>query len=664
MEFFDVVNECGVPTGEVVSRDEAHRDGIRHRTAHVWVIRAKNSGSETGEQASAENTGNSANAGKPGDQASATSAYEVLLQKRSMEKESYPGQYDTSSAGHIPAGEEPLESALRELREELGIEATPEQLHYAGMFRIKYEEEFHGKPFRDNEVTRVYVYWEPVDESKLTLQASEVDEVRWFDLDEVWEEIQTDRSRICVAAEGMAVLRKYLSSMTMKAVCRLVGESLFLEQSGSVAETDDATADAIQGGANSSAEPYVCDWHAVYAEMKAQTVAALPLKWLESHSLIEDSPAAAAKAAAQQKSSAEVAAADEAAGTAKSAAVEKSADTSTDTSALKAKWLRNCLWHQAHWIKVMTGQQLMLKLLEEHGIACVIIKGGAAAMAYPNPSLRAAGDVDFLVKRADYETAAKLLEENGYELSHGRNPKHHHYCYAKDGVSFELHRRVGILAETDEELLARFEDGIDRREFAKLGDFEFPVLPTELNGLTLMFHINQHLRSGLGLRQIADWMMYLERNDNLEELLPIFRETGMERLALTVTVLCQKYLGLRQFVEDTGEYPVEELLEYIFEKGNFGKKSGQEGKVASVFMVVTNPVRLFKRLQDGGMSRWKAAGRHKALRPFAWIYQIGFILRELSASGISPKKMAEQRKTGAEQRELIRKLGLGIDRHW
>ncbi len=30
--------------------------------------------------------------------------YDILLQKRSMEKESFPGLYDTSSAGHIPAG--------------------------------------------------------------------------------------------------------------------------------------------------------------------------------------------------------------------------------------------------------------------------------------------------------------------------------------------------------------------------------------------------------------------------------------------------------------------------------------------------------------------------------------------------------------------------------
>ena len=40
-----------------------------------------------------------------------------------MEKESFPGLYDTSSAGHIRAGDEPLPSALRELREELHIAA-------------------------------------------------------------------------------------------------------------------------------------------------------------------------------------------------------------------------------------------------------------------------------------------------------------------------------------------------------------------------------------------------------------------------------------------------------------------------------------------------------------------------------------------------------------
>ena len=121
--------------------------------------------------------------------------------------------YDTSSAGHIPSGFEPLASALRELSEELGIHASPEQLYYAGTFRIQYEEEFHGAAFRDNEVVQVYVYQDPVDLNTLTLQKSEVSEVRWFNLDDVWKEIQTDRHRFCVPSGGLKVLKEYLGSV-------------------------------------------------------------------------------------------------------------------------------------------------------------------------------------------------------------------------------------------------------------------------------------------------------------------------------------------------------------------------------------------------------------------------------------------------------------------
>ena len=182
MELLDICDEKGRPVGESIDRDIAHRDGILHRTAHVWIVRRTQAGTE------------------------------VLLQKRSMDKESFPGMYDTSSAGHIPAGCEPLPSALRELREELGIQAAPEQLAFAGMFRIQYEKEFHGKMFRDNEVTWLYVYREPVDCGKLILQESEVEEVRWFLLDEVYAEIQNSRERFCVPTAGLQVLMRFLEN--------------------------------------------------------------------------------------------------------------------------------------------------------------------------------------------------------------------------------------------------------------------------------------------------------------------------------------------------------------------------------------------------------------------------------------------------------------------
>lgn len=181
MELFDVCDLNGRPTGEIVSRAEAHRNGILHRTAHIWIIREKD--------------------GKT----------EILLQKRSRNKDSFPGRFDTSSAGHIDAGDEPLESAQRELMEELGIFAKKDELIFAGTFRIDYEEVFHGSPFRDNEVAFVFVYERPVDISKLTLQEEEVEAVEWFELEQTISEIEINHNKkYCVPLDGLYTLKHFL----------------------------------------------------------------------------------------------------------------------------------------------------------------------------------------------------------------------------------------------------------------------------------------------------------------------------------------------------------------------------------------------------------------------------------------------------------------------
>ena len=182
-EIFDIIDEKGQPTGETVTRSQAHAEGIRHRTAHVWVVR------ENGEKT------------------------DVLLQKRSLNKDSFPGRYDTSSAGHIQAGDEPLQSAIRELSEELGIQADADDLNFAGTFSIQYEKEFHGEMFKDNEIAFVYVYdEEDVDIDKLTLQKEEVESVEWFDLEEVYQACQPPRDeKFCVPMGGLEILRNYVN---------------------------------------------------------------------------------------------------------------------------------------------------------------------------------------------------------------------------------------------------------------------------------------------------------------------------------------------------------------------------------------------------------------------------------------------------------------------
>lgn len=181
MELFDICDEQGNPTGDIVERSEAHAKGICHRTAHIWIAKKENG------------------------------RYKVLLQKRSMDKDSFPGRYDTSSAGHIQAGDEPMESALRELGEELGINAEYEDLDFAGTFRIQYEKEFHGKMFRDNEVAFVFVYQKQVDIADLTIQKEELDGVSWFDLEETYEACKNHDQKFCVPIGGLETVRKYLN---------------------------------------------------------------------------------------------------------------------------------------------------------------------------------------------------------------------------------------------------------------------------------------------------------------------------------------------------------------------------------------------------------------------------------------------------------------------
>lgn len=179
MEIFDVVDENGNPTGEKIERSKAHENGIRHRTAHTWVAR-KNNGH-----------------------------IEFLLQKRNDDKESFPGCYDTSSAGHIHAGDEPLISAVRELEEELGIKADPEELDFAGTFYVNYEKEFFGKMFKDNEIPFVYIYKGNVDVSELKLQKEEVSGVKWFTSEEISAMIEKHDKTCCVPKDGFLLAKKW-----------------------------------------------------------------------------------------------------------------------------------------------------------------------------------------------------------------------------------------------------------------------------------------------------------------------------------------------------------------------------------------------------------------------------------------------------------------------
>lgn len=89
-EMFDVVNERNEVIGQT-PRGEVHAKGLLHRAVHVFVFNKRG---------------------------------EVYLQKRSHLKDVHPLVWDSSAAGHLDVGESYAVCALREVKEELGIEVA------------------------------------------------------------------------------------------------------------------------------------------------------------------------------------------------------------------------------------------------------------------------------------------------------------------------------------------------------------------------------------------------------------------------------------------------------------------------------------------------------------------------------------------------------------
>ena len=139
-------------------------------------------------------------------------AYELLLQKRSHDKDSFPDCYDISSAGHVPAGSSVLDSAIRELSEELGIKASPDDLVPIGTHEGNSHSIFYGKPFHNHEFSTLYLYTKPVQIKDLVLQKSEIQSVKWFDLNQLMEDVKNDAPGYCLYYDELQILKAALDN--------------------------------------------------------------------------------------------------------------------------------------------------------------------------------------------------------------------------------------------------------------------------------------------------------------------------------------------------------------------------------------------------------------------------------------------------------------------
>jgi isopentenyldiphosphate isomerase len=145
LKVFDQQGNCiGTAT-----RSEVHKAGYWHETFHCWFTERK------------EN--------------------EVFLffQVRSSVKKDYPNLLDITAAGHILADESPVDG-LREVKEELGIDLSLDDLHSLGIIK----DSLNSPELIDNELCHVYLHVQHQPFDNYRLQREEVSGIMMASLTE------------------------------------------------------------------------------------------------------------------------------------------------------------------------------------------------------------------------------------------------------------------------------------------------------------------------------------------------------------------------------------------------------------------------------------------------------------------------------------------------
>lgn len=179
MELWDIYDENGEKTSRVHTRGKPMKPGDYHLGAIIVVV----------------------NRGR-----------EILCTLRSPEKRVYPGVWENTGGG-VLAGEDSLTAAVRELKEETGIRAAPEELTF--LYRVKMLEPDGAGLFND-----VYALRRDVDLSEVILQPGETTDARWIPYEE-WEKLGRAGKILTPAGpdnnEFFGILRRFMEEHTAPA---------------------------------------------------------------------------------------------------------------------------------------------------------------------------------------------------------------------------------------------------------------------------------------------------------------------------------------------------------------------------------------------------------------------------------------------------------------
>lgn len=139
LEIWDLFDENGNKTGEVMQAGEPIPKGRYHKGADVWIVNSKN---------------------------------EILIQKRSPRKRLAPNVW-AMTGGSVIKGETSLQTIEREVLEELGIKLNCQDLQLITTYKT-------GNVWLDEYITK-----QEINLKDIVMQEEEVSDVKWATYEEV-----------------------------------------------------------------------------------------------------------------------------------------------------------------------------------------------------------------------------------------------------------------------------------------------------------------------------------------------------------------------------------------------------------------------------------------------------------------------------------------------
>ena len=133
-EYWDLYNRERIKIDGIHERGQPLAEGTYHIVVNVWIINSKN---------------------------------EVLITQRHPQKKLWGGLWECSASGAVIAGEDSLQGALRETKEEIGIDLSPSEAMLIETI------------FRKDNIRDTFLFRKDIRIEDLTFHPDEVINARW-----------------------------------------------------------------------------------------------------------------------------------------------------------------------------------------------------------------------------------------------------------------------------------------------------------------------------------------------------------------------------------------------------------------------------------------------------------------------------------------------------